>query len=107
MWFLQRLPDGTITYEDTRWLTQPVAGDPDWKMAAVVDLNNDHRADIVWQHQAGGWLAVWYMWTTSCSTRGSSIPTGWPIRDGGSSDRNSRRPTRSINLRRGTSNGLN
>jgi hypothetical protein len=62
VWFLQRLADGTITYSDTRWLTQPVVSDLDWKIAAVVDLNRDHRADIVWQHQTGGWLAVWYMW---------------------------------------------
>jgi hypothetical protein len=84
VWFMQRLADGTITSRDTRWTSQPIVGDPEWKIAAVVDLDNDHRADIVWQHQAGGWVAVWFMWEnvvldTRFLTPNRVTDTGWKI----------------------------
>jgi hypothetical protein len=32
-----------------------------WKVRGVADLNGDGRADLVFQHDTEGWLAVWYM----------------------------------------------
>jgi hypothetical protein len=35
--------------------------DPAWKIAGTGDLNGDQKADIIFQHQTNGKLAVWYM----------------------------------------------
>ena len=35
--------------------------DTNWKIAAVVDINNDGKADILWQDQRQGWLAAWLL----------------------------------------------
>jgi hypothetical protein len=45
----------------TRFLSIHRVADPDWKIRGVGDLNGDGRADIVWQHDTLGTLAVWYM----------------------------------------------
>jgi hypothetical protein len=36
-------------------------GDPNWKIAAVADLNRDGKEDLIFQHATGGWLAVWFV----------------------------------------------
>jgi hypothetical protein len=33
----------------------------EWQIVAVADMDGDNRADLIWQHMTGGWLAVWYM----------------------------------------------
>ena len=35
--------------------------DPAWKIAGTGDLNGDGKADLIFQHQTNGMLAVWYM----------------------------------------------
>jgi hypothetical protein len=35
--------------------------DPAWRIAGYGDLNGDGERDIVWQHDADGWLAAWFM----------------------------------------------
>ena len=35
--------------------------DLDMQISAVVDMNQDGRADLVWQHQTTGALSVWFM----------------------------------------------
>ena len=39
--------------------------DPDWQIVGAGDMNGDGYADLVWQHQTGGWLAVWYLHGTN------------------------------------------
>jgi len=39
----------------------PSVVDPHWKIRGVGDLNGDRKADIVWQNDANGGLAVWFM----------------------------------------------
>ena len=36
-------------------------GDTNWKIAGVVDLNNDGKPDVLWQERTQGWLAVWLL----------------------------------------------
>lgn len=36
-------------------------GDPNWKIAAIADLNRDGKKDLIFQHATGGWLAVWFV----------------------------------------------
>jgi hypothetical protein len=35
--------------------------DSPWKVAAVADYDGDGWSDLLWQHQAEGWLVVWLM----------------------------------------------
>jgi hypothetical protein len=45
----------------TRSLSIGQIGDPNWQIVGAGDVNGDGYADLVWQHQTDGWLAVWYM----------------------------------------------
>jgi subtilisin family serine protease len=45
----------------TSFLSIDRVPDLNWQIAAVSDTDGDGRADIIWQHQTGGWLAVWFM----------------------------------------------
>ena len=40
-------------------LSEPRVADLNWRIGSVGDFNGDGRADLVWQHQADGRLAVW------------------------------------------------
>jgi Fibronectin type III domain./FG-GAP repeat. len=44
----------------TTMFSIPTTGDPNWKIAAVADLNRDGKDDLIFQHTAG-WLAVWFV----------------------------------------------
>jgi hypothetical protein len=37
------------------------AGDLDWRVRAVADINMDGHPDLIWQHRTQGTLAVWTM----------------------------------------------
>jgi hypothetical protein len=55
-WFMH----GTLLLSG-RMLSIPQVADTAWRIRAVADLNGDGYADLVWQHQAQGWVAVWFM----------------------------------------------
>jgi hypothetical protein len=42
-------------------LEPSVLADMGWRIAAIADINGDQSSDIVWHHDAQGWVAVWYM----------------------------------------------
>jgi hypothetical protein len=42
-------------------LTPAAITDKEWRIASLLDMNDDQTPDIVWQHETTGWLAVWYM----------------------------------------------
>jgi len=44
-----------------RVLSIPQVADADWRIRGVADFNGDGYADLIWQHQTEGWLAVWRM----------------------------------------------
>ena len=46
---------------DAELLSIPQAVDLNWRVRAVTDANGDGRADIFWQHQTRGLVAVWLM----------------------------------------------
>lgn len=45
----------------TTLMAPSVVSDTRWRLAGVADVDGDGQADFVWQHTAGGRLAVWYM----------------------------------------------
>jgi VCBS repeat protein len=62
------LMDGSQV-RDTRFLSISQVADTDWQIVGAGDTNGDGYADLVWQHQTQGWLAVWLMrGTTVLST---------------------------------------
>ena len=62
-------------------LSTPRVADTAWKIAAVGDVTNDGRSDLVWQHDTGP-LAVWDMQgitsTASSTIKGDSAMTSDP-----------------------------
>ncbi|MBI4875290.1 MAG: VCBS repeat-containing protein, partial [Acidobacteria bacterium] len=56
-WFLQG-PKGD-TFLDFAWLSTGAM--EDWSVAALVDLDTDGKADLVWQNDQTRNLAVWYL----------------------------------------------
>lgn len=58
--------------------------DTNWKIAGVMDLNNDNRVDILWQEQTQGWLVAWLLNGTtvmsSVALNPERVPdTNWKI----------------------------
>ena len=45
----------------TQFLSINQVPDTDWQIAGAGDANGDGYADLIWQHQTEGWLAVWFM----------------------------------------------
>ena len=43
------------------YLTPADVSDTTWRIVGARDMNNDGRADLVWQNRASGYLAVWLM----------------------------------------------
>ncbi len=75
----------------TRMLSIGQIPDLDWQIAGVGDVDGDGYADLLWQHQTGGWLAVWYMrGTDAVLTQMLSVDrtadTNWHIRGVGDVD---------------------
>jgi VCBS repeat protein len=46
---------------DAALLSIPQVSNLEWRVRAVADVNGDGRADIFWQHQTQGLVAVWLM----------------------------------------------
>lgn len=70
VWFLQNSQVIGTQYLGISHMT-----DKAWKIVGAGDVDGDGYADIVWQHQTGGWLAVWFMRGASVvSTRYLDIP---------------------------------
>ena len=55
-WFM----NGTVLGSGVLMSPGQVA-DTNWKIRAVVDINNDRRLDLVWQNRATGLLSIWLM----------------------------------------------
>ena len=76
------------TVVETRYLTLDRVADADWQIAAAGDADGDGRADIIWQHQTSGALAVWFLdgarvlWTTRLSVD-RVADTTWKLRGAG------------------------
>jgi hypothetical protein len=76
------------TVVETRYLSLDRVADTDWQIAAAGDADGDGRADIIWQHQTSGALAVWFLdgarvlWTTRLSVD-RLADTAWKLRGAG------------------------
>ena len=59
-WLAVWLMDGARVVS-TQMLDIPRMMDPTWTIAGTGDINNDGRADIIWQNQASGALGAWLL----------------------------------------------
>jgi hypothetical protein len=50
-----------MAVQDTAYLSTSRIGDRGWRVRGLIDLNNDKRADVVFQHEVTGELATWFM----------------------------------------------
>ena len=76
----------------TEFLSIDRVADTNWKIRGVGDTNGDGMADLIWQHQTEGRLAVWYMRATQVTaTQFLSIDrvadTDWQIAGAGDTNR--------------------
>ncbi|HEV2471394.1 MAG TPA: VCBS repeat-containing protein, partial [Chthonomonadales bacterium] len=62
-------------------LNPPIMGSPDWRFAALEDVNGDGQPDIVWQNMNTGAVAYWLMNGTSQIGSDLFYPTnaGYPL----------------------------
>jgi YD repeat-containing protein len=64
-WISTWLMNGT-TLIDAFLLSPAQVSDPAWVIRATgLDMNDDGRMDLIWQHDTGRWLSVWFMNGTS------------------------------------------
>jgi hypothetical protein len=67
----------------TVYMNPANSGDQNWRVRGIIDLNGDGHTDLIWQHMAGGWPAVWFMnGVTSVNAvmlNPSTISPGWKI----------------------------
>jgi hypothetical protein len=56
VWYMQgtQLVDGDF-------LSEPSPADPQWQIAAIVDIDGDDDADLLWRHGLSGQLVAWLM----------------------------------------------
>lgn len=45
----------------TQFLSIPAVADTNWRIRGVADANGDGMADLIWEHQTLGSLAIWFM----------------------------------------------
>ena len=69
---------------ETQFLSMSGVSETNWQIVGTGDLNGDGTADLVWRHQTGGWLAVWFLRGTQVvSTQYLSInqvaDLGWQV----------------------------
>jgi hypothetical protein len=50
-----------LTQQTGALLSIPSVPDLDWRIRSIGDLNGDGRADLFWQHEGDGRIAVWLM----------------------------------------------
>jgi len=78
VWFM----DG-VTYQSHQSLSIPTISDTNWKIVGIGDFNGNGKPDLVWQNDATGEIAVWFMdGVTYQSHQSFSIPTvntNWKI----------------------------
>lgn len=89
---------GTIMREGAL-MSPPQVADTDWKIRAMSDFNQDGDADLVWQHDGDGRIAIWFMrhaTSTPTQLRGEPLgpgqvpDLGWKIVGSGDFDRDGR-----------------
>jgi PKD domain-containing protein/VCBS repeat protein len=69
VWFMNQASVLTVGFLGPGQLT-----DVDWKIVGTGDFNRDGWADLVWQHQRDGRLAVWHMHGTAVVATGLISP---------------------------------
>ena len=65
-------------------LTPPAVADTNWKIVGCADINADGKPDLLWQHQATGWMGAWLMNGTTMTSSTLLTPstvadTNWKI----------------------------
>lgn len=64
-------------------LSKNVVDDPNWSIVGAQDVDGDGRTDILWQHEALGYIAVWYMdrlvFRSAHLLTPDRVPSGWRI----------------------------
>jgi hypothetical protein len=50
-----------LTRREGTLLSVPQVNDLQWRIRSVGDLDGDGRADLLWQHEGNGGIAVWWM----------------------------------------------
>jgi hypothetical protein len=89
-WVAAWLMDGAQVLS-TQFLSIDRVTDTDWQIVGAGDANGDGYADLIWQHQTGGWLAVWFMRGTNVLgtnflSVNRTIDMNWRIRGVGDVD---------------------
>jgi hypothetical protein len=71
IWYMNRLQLTSATLLSPNGPT-----DVDWKVAAVTDVNNDGKPDLVFQHRTSGQVVVWYMNGAAMTSGAFLTPAG-------------------------------
>jgi hypothetical protein len=79
------------TVMDTRDLSISAVADTHWKIMGTGDLNGDGFSDLLWWHDAEGWLAAWLLQnnqvvTTSLLSINRMLDTAWHLKGAGDFD---------------------
>jgi phosphatidylserine/phosphatidylglycerophosphate/cardiolipin synthase-like enzyme len=73
-----------VTFVAPGVISNNTVTDTAWKIEAALDVNGDGKADLIWQHQTSGMLAVWFMdrlrfLSSRLLTPSHVADTGWQI----------------------------